>query len=166
MGTIPQIETGLLAAVTPVLIDHEGERLHVYDDIYGNPTIGVGFNLTRPDAPALLGQCGANYQRIVGGLDDLTQAQSRWLLQQCVIGVVEWLAPIFPHFWSFTQPRKVALLDMGYNLGEPKFRGFKEMIGCILAGDWAGAAYQAMHSQWATEVPSRAEYDIGLLREG
>jgi GH24 family phage-related lysozyme (muramidase) len=166
MGTLAQTEAGLLAAVTPVLLDHEGERLHVYDDIFGNPTIGVGFLMTRPDAQALCQQCGANYQRLLGGLDDLTQAQSRWLLQQSAIGVIEWLAQVFPKFNTFTQPRQVALLDMGYNLGELKFRGFKQMVGCILAGDWAGAADQALHSTWALEVPGRADYDAGLLRTG
>ena len=133
----------------------------MYEDIFGNPTVGVGFLLTRADAPALLQRCGANYQRVVGGLDDLTEAQSRWLLQYCAIEVVEWLTQIFPLFNAFTQPRQVALLDMGFNLGETKFRGFKEMIACILAGDWAGAADQALHSHWAAEVPSRAAYDIG-----
>ena len=166
MGALAQAEAGLLAAVTPVLLMHEDERFHVYDDIYGNPTIGVGFNLTRVDAPSLCQQCGADYQRLLGGLDVLTQAQSRWLLRQSAIGVVEWLAQVFPGFASFTRSRQIALLDMGFNLGETKFRGFKEMIGCIIAGDWAGAASQAMHSQWATEGPSRAEYDVGLLRAG
>lgn len=166
MGTLPQTEVGLLAAATPVLLAHEGERLRAYEDIYGNPTVGVGFNLTRADAAALLQQCGANYQRVVGGLDDLTVAQSRCLLQQSAIGVIEWLVQVFPAFNSFTQPRQIALLDMGFNLGETKFRGFREMIGCVLAGDWPGAAAQALHSQWASEVPSRANYDAALLREG
>ena len=66
MGTIAQAEAGLLAAVTPVLLMHEEEQFHVYDDIYGNPTIGVGFLMTRPDAPALCQQCGADYQRLLG----------------------------------------------------------------------------------------------------
>ena len=166
MGTLAQAEAGLLAAVTPVLLMHEEERFHVYDDIYGIPSIGVGFNLTRADAPSLCEQCGANYQRLLGGLDVLTPTQSRWLLRFCEIEVIQWLTQIFPDFTRFTQPRQVALVDMGFNLGETKFRGFKEMIGCIIAGDWAGAASQAMHSQWATEVPSRAEYDVGLLRAG
>lgn len=166
MGTLPQTEVGLLAAATPVLLAHEGERLRAYEDIYGNPTIGVGFNLTRADASALCQQCGANYQRLLGGLDDLTQAQSRWLLRYCEIEVIQWIAQLFPAFNSFTQPRQIALLDLGFNLGQTKFRGFREMIGCILTGDWAGAASQAEHSQWASEVPSRAAYDVGLLRAG
>jgi lysozyme len=157
---------GLIAAVTPVILQHEGEKLHVYDDIYGIPTIGVGFNLTRQDAPALCQQCGANYQRLLGGLDDLTETQSLFLLQQSIIGVVEFLTKIFPTFKTFTQPRQVALVDMGFNLGETKFLGFKQMISCILVGNWGGAADNALHSQWASEVPERADYDAGLLRAG
>ena len=163
MTTPAILEPGLLSAVTPVLIEHEGEQLRVYEDEFGIPTIGVGFNLTRADAPMLCKQCGANYQRLLGGLDELTEAQSRYLLQQTTIDVIEWLVEFFPLFWSYTQSRQIGLVDMGYNLGQTKFSGFKKMIGCILAGDWAGAANQALHSTWASEVPTRAAYDAALL---
>lgn len=158
------LEPGLLSSVIPVLIEHEGERLKVYSDIYGIPTIGVGFNLMRSDAPNLCKQCGANYQRLLGGLDALTKAQSRCLLQKSAIDVIEWLVKLFPAFWSYAQPRQIALVDMGFNLGETKFRGFKQMISCILSGNWAGAAANALHSKWASEVPTRAEYDARLLK--
>lgn len=161
-----QQEVGLISALIPVLIDHEGERMKVYEDIFGIPTIGVGFNLTRSDAASLCQQCGANLQRLIGGLDELTIAQSRFLLQYCAIEVIEWQAHLFPQFWTYSMPRKIALVDMGFEMGETKFRGFRQMISCILAGDWNGAAAQAMHSQWAVQVPSRASYDVGLLRAG
>jgi GH24 family phage-related lysozyme (muramidase) len=160
------LEPGLLSAVTPVLIGHEGERLKVYGDIYGIPTVGVGFNLMRSDAASRCKQCGANYQRLLGGLDQLTQEQSRYLFQQDVIGTIEWLTKLFSSFWSYTQPRQIALVDMGFNMGETKFRGFRKMISCIIAGDWTGAADQALHSQWASEVAGRAEHDAGLMRAG
>ena len=157
------LEPGLLTAVTPVLIDHEGERLAVYKDTLGIPTIGVGFNLTRPDAAALCQQCGADYQRLLDGLDELTIGQSRFLLQQVTIEVIEWMAGMFPLFWSYSQPRQMALVDMGFNLGETKFRRFKKMISCILGNDWRGAANQALHSTWADQVPSRANDDAVLM---
>ncbi len=135
MDAIAPAEAGLIEAVTPVLIHNEDEKLHVYEDIYGNPTIGVGFNLTRPDAQALCEQCGANLQRLIAGLDDLTQVQSRYLLTQCIIQVVEWMVIIFPNFWMFTQPRQIALVDQGFNLGESKFRDFKQQIAHILVYD-------------------------------
>lgn len=160
------LEPGLLSAVTPVLIQHEGERFAVYDDIYGNPTIGVGFNLNRTDAGILCQQCGANFQRLLGALDELTQAQSRCLLQKTAIDVIEWLVVLFPAFWTYSQPRQVALVDMGFNMGQTKFRGFKQMIQCILANNWAGARTQALHSEWASEVPQRAIYDANLLAAG
>lgn len=166
MDTIAPAEAGLLAAVTPVLIHNEDERLHVYEDIFGVPTIGVGFNLTRSDAQALCERCGANYQSLIGGLDDLTPAQSRFLLQQCIIQVVEWMVVIFPTFWAFTRPRQVALVDLGFNLGETKFKEFKQMIGHILVYDWYMAAADALHSIWASQVGQRAIDDANRLRTG
>lgn len=164
--TAAVLEPGLLSAATPVILGHESERLKVYGDIFGIPTIGVGFNLARSDAPSRCKQCGANYQRLLGGLDELTPEQSRFLLQQDIITTIEWLVKLFPSFWMYEQPRQIALVDMGFNIGETKFRGFRKMISCILAGDWAGAADQALHSQWASEVAGRAEYDAGLMRAG
>jgi len=159
-------ENGFIASVTPVLIDHEEERLKFYPDSLGIPTIGVGFNLTRPDAAALCSRCGADYGRLLSGADSLTLEQSRYLLQQCIIDVLQWMTKLFPNFWSYSQGRQIALVDMGFNMGETKFHGFKQMISCILTGDWDGASSQALHSKWASQVPSRAASDAARMRQG
>jgi len=174
MTTPAVLEPGLLSAATPVIIGHEGERMRVYRDDLGVPTVGVGlalmyknprgFLMNSAYAKGLCERCGVDYFAVLRGRAELTYDQSRQLLDLCIIDVIEWLVTIFPAFWTYSQPRQIALVDMGFNLGETKFRGFHEMIQCILAGDWAGAAAQALHSKWATEVPTRAEYDTGLLR--
>jgi GH24 family phage-related lysozyme (muramidase) len=167
---------GLLASVTPVLIRHEGERFSVYDDTEGIPTIGVGLALMSKAADGALvpsqyaenlcSRCGVIYPHILAGVAGLTQVQSRCLLNYCIIDVIEWLTRLFPSFWSYSQPRQIAMVDIGFNLGQTKFRGFKEMIRYILAENWEGAAQEALHSKAAAELPSRYEYDAGLLRNG
>lgn len=170
------VEVGLIAAITPVLLGHEGEKLHVYKDSLGIPTVGVGVALMQQGsdgkllpshyAQVLCARVGVTYSAILSGDQDLTSEQSRTLLSLCIIDVVEWETILFPRFDGFTQPRQVALVDMGFELGETRFRGFKQMIACILAGNWWSAADQAIHSKWASEVPTRAAYDAGLLRAG
>ena len=46
---------------------HEGRRNVVYRDTVGVPTVGVGFNLNRTDAPALLASVDADLARIMAG---------------------------------------------------------------------------------------------------
>lgn len=168
-------EEGLISAVTPVLIDHEGERLKVYRDSLGISTIGVGLALMQQGTHGLIpstyakgicSQLGLDYDGLLNGSVALTHEQSRNILSRCIIDVVEWITKLFPAFWTYTQRRQIALVDMGFNMGENKFRGFKQTISCILAGDWDGAASQALHSRWASEVPSRAESDAERLRQG
>jgi GH24 family phage-related lysozyme (muramidase) len=169
------LEPNLISAVSPLLISHEGERLKVYTDTEGIPTIGVGLALMQknanglyqsPYARALCKRCGVDYLGVISGNVDLTLDQSRHLLALCIIDVIEWLVILFPAFWTYSQPRQIALIDLGFNLGETHFRGFKEMVSCILAGNWAGAAHEALHSDAATKLPARYTYDAGLLGEG
>ena len=42
---------------------HEGKRLCVYKDTMGHPTIGIGYNLDNPGAPAAIAAVGANCER-------------------------------------------------------------------------------------------------------
>lgn len=153
-------------AVLLVLTAHEGRKLHVYEDIYGIPTIGVGFNLTRPDASKICNDCGADYHALVGGTKDLTDDQCDYITKQLVNDVVVWIAKIFPGFSAFSTNRQVALIDMGFNLGQTRFSQFKQMIAAIKAGDWQQASSHALDSEWAKQVPSRAHQDAAWLLVG
>jgi GH24 family phage-related lysozyme (muramidase) len=168
-------EAGLISAVTPVLIDHESERLKVYKDSVGLRTIGVGLALEQLGAwgptPSRYAQgictaLGLNYNGLIAGTEELTKEQSRNILSRCIIDVVEWLTQVFPDFWTYSVSRQIALTDMGFNLGESKFRGFHQTISCILAAEWADAASSALHSHWASQVPGRAASDAERLRQG
>lgn len=43
----------------------------MYKDSLGIPTIGIGFNLKRSDAPKLIAGVGANYNKILAGSECL-----------------------------------------------------------------------------------------------
>ncbi|WP_444939060.1 glycoside hydrolase family protein [Microbulbifer sp. JMSA002] len=62
--------------------------------------------------------------------------------------------------------RYCALLDMAYNLGFGRFKGFKKMIAAAKAHDWEEAAEQAKDSRWYHQVRDRSERDVHLLRTG
>lgn len=145
---------------------HEGCRLSAYLDTKGVPTIGIGFNLDDPNATAICLSVGASRAALLDGSAQLTQAQCDSILSCCLHDTAAWLAQAIPAFNGFSDRRKAALADMGFNLGETRFLEFRQMIACIRAGQWEDAASSALDSLWAKEVPARAAEDAAMLAEG
>lgn len=166
MATASAQSAGIITAAQPKVQQHEGRELHVYKDSMGIPTIGVGFNLMRGDARQLCANCGAVYDALLSGLSVLTDAQCDWLYRECAFEVLEWMTVLFPAYFTYSMNRQIALLDMGFNLGETRFRKFRMMISAVLAGDWAKASEEALHSEWAVQVGERAIDDAMALSEG
>ena len=106
-----------------MLIRHEGLRLKPYLDTKKKLTIGVGRNLddvgiTRDEAWALLNNDIARVRREV--------------------------KRAFPWFSKVNPVRKDVVLNMVFNLGLQRFRGFRKAIAAIKAQDWDEAARLAL----------------------
>lgn len=157
---------GLVAAAKPTIRTHEGCEHKVYHDSLGIPTIGIGFNLLGDDARSLCANCGVDYDAILAGTEVLTDAQIEYLYSVLATAAIQGLIGIFPALFSYTQNRQIALLDMAFNLGIPRFKLFRLMISAVLADDWATASAQALDSSWAREVGERADQDADWLKNG
>lgn len=48
-----------------MIAESEGSRSCVYNDSLGIPTIGIGFNLKRSDAPTLIAGLGLSYDKVL-----------------------------------------------------------------------------------------------------
>jgi lysozyme len=70
--------------------------------------------------------------------------------------------------WYRDQPEGVqdALMNMCFNLGLPRLKGFKRMIAALQAKNYTVAAQEALDSKWATQVGQRAKDVAVMLREG
>ncbi len=126
--------------------EHEGLRLKPYRDTVGKLTIGYGRNLedvglSPEEAEVLL-------------RNDLLRCEAE--LREALGGTYEALSPV----------RKAVLLDMIYNLGKPRFLGFKRMIAALKAGDFSRAAGEMLDSRWAAQVGRRAQFLAEKMREG
>lgn len=128
------------------LIDHEGLKKFPYRCSEGRLTIGIGRNLEK-------------------GLSD---SEIHLLFENDFNEVFEDLANIFgSDFFEFSEERKIALIDMRFNLGPGGFRSFKKMISAILSEDWQKAAKEAKNSKWASQVQeSRVEKVVSQLEKG
>lgn len=128
--------------LTKLLTLHEGERLKVYRCPAGKLSIGVGRNL-----------------------EDLgiTVSESRHLLANDILRVARELDGSFPWWRGLSGVRQAVLIDMCFNLGMPRLKGFRLMMTALESGDWPEAARQMLNSKWAADVKTRADRLIRMM---
>lgn len=136
----------------------EGLRKYTYDDatgqtvkpsrgVIGNPTVGVGFNLNRPDAPKVmkevLGITGKDYQMILEGRKALDESQVRTLfdytIQEAEDIVNSKLGDV-----GLREHQRLALVSLAFN-GGPSLIGPK-ITEAIRSGDWESARKEILHN--------------------
>lgn len=136
---------GEYAALEDLLLVHEGERLHPYDDGKGKITIGVGRNLTD-----------------VG----ISQRESRFLLGNDLATVLTDLQT-FPWFRSLDAGRARAVADFRFNVGPGTFRTFAHFIAAMARANYQVASDELASSLWAKQVqPSRVKDLRELIENG
>ncbi len=148
-------------ALRAELILAEQKRLLVYDDatgkpivkgstVLGNPTIGVGRNLSGRG---------------------LTNAEAEYLLANDMVELEADLAPALPWLSSLSPNRQCAVYSLYFNtaLGNPaRFKAkWPNFLGQMQRGEFEAAAANLETSEpWATQVGSRAERLAKFVRNG
>ena len=127
----------ILERLQKTLIRHEGLKLKPYHDTVGKLTIGIGRNLDN---------------------NGISKAEALHLLENdlkvCVIDAKE----VFGAQWGkLNDVRQEVILNMLFNLGRPRFLGFKKCIAAIKDERWADAAVEMLDSKWARQVGNRAQ---------
>lgn len=127
-----------------LLVKHERLVLKPYRCTAGKLTIGVGRNL-----------------------DDngITVVEAKMLLRHDLTRTRFALEKVFPGFLGLSKPRRMALIDMCFNLGLPRFLQFKKMLAAVVAGDFNRAADEMLSSVWAKQVGQRARTLATMMRE-
>ncbi len=113
----------------------EGTRDKPYVDTVGKLTIGVGRNLTD-----------------VG----LSDGEIACLLRNDIAAATEAATKNFEWFTTLSEVRQEVVVNMLFNLGLPRFSGFKKCIAAIAAADYKEASVQMLDSRWARQVGVRA----------
>ena len=124
---------------------HEGVEKTVYNDSEGIPTIGVGRNL-----------------RDRGLSDD----EIDYLLSNDIDIVVNELDKVMPWWKDLDEVRQRVLCDLVFNLGMPRFSGFKKSISYMKQQMWDQAADELLDSKWARQVGRRAQTLSEMMRTG
>ena len=129
-----------------MLRKHEGLRLVPYKDTEGHLTVGYG-------------------HKIEGS--KITQEIAELLLEMDLYRVsLDFLKLPLVIIRNLNQPRKRVIMNMLFNLGYPKFMGFKKMLHAIEVKDFNHAANEMLDSKWAGQVGQRAIELAQIMRSG
>lgn len=143
--------------LTPLIANlraEEGVRAIAYDDadgspitrgttVHGWPTVGVGHNLTVPLSDRAIDMILE---------DDLQPALAA--------------AQSYPWFAGLNEARKLAVVDMAFNLGAGTFAQFGQFHAFLAAGNFNAAADDLTRTAWYGEVGSRAVRIASIIRSG
>ena len=128
---------------------HEGVRNCVYNDQFGNPTIGVGHLLKKPVQEVL---CWRKDKINAALAHDIDRAQNGakhdfgkgWHLQPLIVQDV--------------------LTDMAFNLGSSGLARFNRFLSLVRSGRYQDAADDLLTTKYARQVPNRVNELACLLR--
>jgi len=126
---------------------HEGVRNFVYMCSEGYETIGVGRNI----ADSGLG---------------LSDDEVDFLLDNDIKRVREELNDEYYWFGALNAARQEAMIDISFNLGQTRLRGFKKALDAMSSEDFDRAADEFMDSRWSEQVGNRAAEVTEMIRTG
>ncbi len=126
----------------------EGASLTVYLDHLGYKTVGIG-HLIKDTDPEWLKKLNVG--------DKITEVQQNELFVVDMSLALQDAMTIFHPVWEqFPDEVQEVFINMLFNLGRPRFLGFKKMILAAHNLDWAKVSVEMMDSKWAKQVPNRA----------
>ena len=122
---------------------HEGYRPYVYYDSLGFPTAGYGHAFL-PKSPI------SHDVAVLLFEEDFCRAKRDYDKLKLDLDPV----------------RRGVVLDMLFNLGLPRFRGFRDMISALMRDDYETAADEMLDSLWSDQVKGRSQKLANMMRTG
>lgn len=131
---------------------HEGNVMNngkhePYEDHLGYLTIGYG-RLIDPE--------------IKGGI---SESEAELLLMNDLVAFMD-AAKSYSWYDSLDDVRKAVIVNMLFNLGQPRFNKFVAMHEALKAQNYATAAAEMLDSRWAKQVKGRAKELAEQMRTG
>jgi len=149
---------------TPSMIErHEGRRNEVYKDSLGIPTIGIGYNLRNATAKEDLAKVGANLKEVLRG-KQLSDDQVNELFRMSLDRALKDAKSYYPEFDKLPDAAKGVLVDMSFNLGLTKLKGFKDLKTALGRGNYNAAADAMIDSAWYRQVKTRGVRLVNIMR--
>lgn len=135
-----------------MLIFEEADKRFIYDDATGQRVFAEEGNLT----------CGIGHN-----LDSkpLSDAVVDLLFNEDWCMALETCHDLFPTYNLLSQARRLALMNMAFNMGSHSLSSFKKMAEAVTDLNFERAAQEILDSLWALQVPNRAARVAKMLKE-
>ena len=132
---------------------HEGEvktngRHVAYKCSAGYWTLGIGRNIDPENG--------------IG----LSDEEVDFLLENDIARVIKELATEYSWFNGLDDVRKDAMIDISFNLGATRLRGFRRALTAMEAGNYTEASTEFLDSRWAKQVGGRALELTDMIASG
>ena len=127
---------------------HEGVKAYAYEDHLGYVTVGVGRCL---DEDVGLG---------------LSDDEIDYLLSNDIKRCRKELESEYDWFEGLDSVRQEALIDLSFNIGQTRLRGFVKALGHMADGNYTEAGDEFYDSKWATQVGDRALDICQMIKSG
>lgn len=114
---------------------HEGVKLKPYHCTAGKLTIGVGRNIED---------------------NGISEREADFLLMNDLAAMAD-AAKSYDWYAGLNEPRKAVIINMLFNLGQPRFDKFVNTKQFLADGLYEEAAEEMLNSKWARDVGRRAE---------
>ena len=144
--------------------ENEGYKPEVYTDTTGNRTIGIGFNLEDANNKKVLKDMGIDINDVFAG-KPLEEKQIIGLYNHSLRQAFSDAQKFDKGFAKRPEPVRKAIVDMAFNLGLTKLKGFKKMKAALDANDYGLAADEMVDSNWYKQVKSRGPRTVALMRQ-
>jgi len=127
---------------------HEGVKAFAYQCTANKTTIGVGRCVDED-----------------GGIG-LSDDEIEYLLMNDIERCDAELRAAYDWYGSLGKPRRDAMINLCFNLGLTRLRGFVKALEAMSRGQYDVAADEFMDSRWAKQVGDRAVEVTELIRSG
>lgn len=127
------------------LIKHEGLRLRPYTCPAGKLTIGVGRNLEDRG---------------------ISEEEAIMMLQNDIIACRKECYSNFIWYGEMDELRQEVILEMCFNLGITRLKGFKKMLKACELKNYSLASQEMLTSLWARQVGNRAKTLAKIMEKG
>lgn len=157
-------------SINNMLISDEGIKLKVYWDSMGYPTVGIGHLIFRKksrEMRSILSKLSDDLGKPTGA--SITRADADQLFARDLAKVQSEISKnstIAPAYSRANASRKMALINMAFQLGTGGLAKFTTTLGLMAQGKWPEAAVAAKQSSWAQQTPGRANRIALIIKNG
>jgi GH24 family phage-related lysozyme (muramidase) len=131
----------------------EGKVMSVYLDHLNLPTLGIGHLITEWDE---------EHGKPVG--TEVSEERVNELFAKDIEVTISECKELFENFDDLPDEVQKICANMMFNMGRPRFSGFKKFRAAITNRDWNECAVQMEDSRWHKQVTNRANRLISRMR--